>query len=236
VYFPEEDVKMAYGQMEEEFMRQAAETPAATPAAAPGPQSAAFSLLASPALADQPDANRTYSFAEIMAVMRGMGMEDVRQAYAARGQRLAVIEGLLGAGALGIAADGMVALVPDAKRPADALTAARELLLTSDATVTTDSATPAFVLAWLQNLLTAENANRTLIISGMGRAMVKLMTENNPQALEQDPNVQAAMTLVPRKMYAEYEQEHAQDAWWVQLPDSSWAVKNPAPAPAPAAQ
>jgi len=220
VYFPEEDVKMAYDMMEEEFMRQHADTRETEEGIDSSmnlvPARSEWSLV-TPAEADDEVRERTITTEKILEVLRTM--PDVVAAYERRGGRLDITEELLASSVIGIDRNGLVDLLPTEIRNPESNDVIEMLILDSGDDI--EEIDEEVIGDWLADQLAEENHDRQIIISGMAEAMMQLLYEDE-EGIEDEATLRESMKRQSRKMFAEREMENAPYGWWVQLPDQEW--------------
>lgn len=116
-------------------------------------------------------------------------MPDVVNAYREMGARLADIDRLRESGAVGEAKNGLLAVREGALSPAD------------------------------QKLVDQENQNRSTVMKGMARAIIRIN-----RLPENDANLNQVMPQAVDQ-FAAIRRDAAKKGWWIQDPSGNWAKK-----------
>ncbi|MGI9553959.1 MAG: DUF1318 domain-containing protein [Thermodesulfobacteriota bacterium] len=203
VYFPAEEVKQAYTNLEEEFLLEDVEsTPDSTGPQTPPPGSdireyfqeeptiTVTKVVPITGKIDFDLINKAFAKENIAKTIEVelKKMPNVVKAFQSRASRKGKVDALLGSGKVGEGNKGMLV--------------ARGSLTAAD-----------------KSVMSAENANRKTIINGMTIAILKLNNLDNTPANNKKVYPEAA------EQFAATRRDASKSGWQVQLPNGKWASK-----------
>jgi len=212
VYFPAKEVKAAVKSLEEELLKQPspAQPAPAQPPEPEKPKPESQLPVERRLIAEEEDARivvsrtsavplwalGTFQLSFLEALAEGdineelKKMPEVIEAYRRIGGRLAQVNRLRDQGIVGEGNDGKLAIRESSK-----------------------------VSSQDQKIIDQENADREMVITGIGKAVLKLNKLEPTAANLGQVRPQAA------KQFADIRREAAKPGWWIQLPDGTWKKK-----------